>query len=93
MSAVIDIKRPYHLAIGISLASLLIQLGLGVFWIGSLSSNVTELKRRQDAADQVAAQTTKDVQSAKTDVAVIATKIDSIAGVVNTMNGKLDARR
>lgn len=88
-----DNKKPYHIAIGVSLASLVIQLGLGIFWIGSLSSNVSELKRRQDATDAQLSASNKDIASTKTDVAVITSKIDGIAGVVNTMNGKLDARR
>ncbi len=86
-------RKPDVLAIGIAIASLVLQLGLGIFWIGSLSSTVGELKRRQDAAEAQLASTTKDIASTKTDVAVITSKIDGIAGVVNTMNGKLDARR
>lgn len=84
--------RPDYLAIGIALASFVVQVFIGVFWFGGLSKGVTDLERRQAATEAAQLATNNTVSDQKAQLAGLTSKLDGIKGVVDTVNGKLDAK-
>lgn len=81
------------LAIVVSVVGLVMQLCIALFWVGGQGEKVTELKNRVTAVEAQSLATNAVVATQQRDIAVLGTKLDSIKGVVDRVDGKLDKPR